>query len=83
MRLLTILILFLTLQSNAAVYYISNAGNTTNSGTATNATWSLAKLNSMWGSIVAGDQILFNRGETFNGSINIGKSGAAGKPITI
>ncbi len=36
---------------------------------------SISKLNSMFGSFVAGDEILFKRGEVFSGSINITKAG--------
>lgn len=60
-------------------YYFSNSGN--DSRTPTQAQnpatpWkTIAKLNSYLSSINPGDSILFNRGETFPGTIKINKSG--------
>lgn len=42
---------------------------------------SINKLNAIFSSLQPGDEILFKRGETFYGSINITKSGAQGRPI--
>lgn len=66
----------------AATYYVdSSAGNDANTGTATSAPWkTLAKVTSF--SFKAGDNVLFKRGETWRGHINIPSSGASGSPIT-
>lgn len=67
--------------SFAATYYMSNSGNDTNTGLTTLQAWAtLAKVNAA--TFVPGDQILFERGSTFYGSITVKKSGLAGKPIT-
>lgn len=41
----------------------------------------LNKLNAFFNNINPGDSILFERGEIFNGSINVTKSGTSGAPI--
>lgn len=65
----------------ASIYYISNSGNDSNSGLTTLLPWaSLAKVNSS--AFKPGDQILFQRGSTFYGSLTVKNSGAAGNPIT-
>lgn len=43
----------------------------------------LSKLNSFFSSFVAGDTILFKRGEVFSGEIIVNKSGTASAPITL
>jgi parallel beta-helix repeat protein len=68
-------------------YFSSSTGN--DSYTSTQAQnqatpWkSIAKLNSFFSSIVAGDNIYFMRGETFYGTIVVNKSGTSGYPIFI
>jgi parallel beta-helix repeat protein len=65
----------------AAVYYVSNTGSDANSGLATTAPWQTsANVNST--PFAPGDQILFERGGIFYGSITINASGVAGNPIT-
>lgn len=76
-------LLLLSFSTRAANWYISATGNNTSGNSPANAWTSIAKLNASWASINPGDFILFNRGETFYGQINIGKSGTAGNPITI
>jgi parallel beta-helix repeat protein len=66
-------------------YFSSSAGN--DSRTAVQAQsplspWkTISKLNATFSSFLPGDSILFNRGEVFNGSISIQKSGTAAQPI--
>ena len=74
---------FLLVQSVAigqVTYYVSGAGNDANGGT-TVATplRTLSKVNSL--SLLAGDTVLFRRGDTFRGTLTIRQSGQAGKPI--
>ncbi|HEY5371944.1 MAG TPA: right-handed parallel beta-helix repeat-containing protein [Hanamia sp.] len=68
--------------ANATNYYLSNSGNDANTGTDPSAPWqTLNKLNS-FKNLKPGDNVLFNRGDTFYGSITISNSGTAGNPIT-
>jgi hypothetical protein len=81
-----LLTLFITIcfAANATTYYISANGNDAYSGTSSSTPWkSLSKLNSFFGSLSPGDNVLLNRGETFYGNITISKSGSSGSPITI
>ncbi len=80
--LLAILIVHFSMLSFAATYYVSSTGNDSNSGLATTLAWkTMAKVNSA--TFKAGDQILFNRGEIFYGSLTISQSGVSGSPITL
>jgi len=64
-----------------AIYYISATGNDLANGTTTGTPWqTLTKVNST--TFSAGDQILFQRGCTFYGSLTINQSGTTGNPIT-
>jgi hypothetical protein len=82
MKLLLLLLFPFSLQ--ATTYYFSTSGNDANSGTSTGTPWqTLAKFNSFIASAVAGDIFLFNRGDTFYGSIKINKAGSSGNPITL
>jgi|GEM_PF-1600425 len=66
--------------SNATIYYISSSGNDANSGTSQGESWrSLEKINSY--NFNPGDQILFNRGDTWRGTLIVNASGTAGNPI--
>src|SRR5665213_3489094 len=68
--------------ADAKNYYISNSGNDANSGTDLSTPWqTLNKVNS-FKSFSPGDNILFNKGDTFYGSITISNSGTSGNPIT-
>jgi parallel beta-helix repeat protein len=66
---------------NATKYYVSSSiGNDVNSGTSPASPWkSLAKVNSF--SPLPGDEILFRRGDEWNGTITVNASGTAGNPI--
>src|SRR6478672_2694174 len=82
------LLLFTFSMAKATTYYFSAvSGN--DSYTATQAKnsstpWkSIAKLNSIFSTLLPGDAVLFKRGETFYGSITINKSGTSSAPITI
>jgi len=79
--LLSLLAILFSLINYAATYYISNAGNDSNSGLTTDQSWkTLEKVNSK--TFIPGDNILFKRGDTFYGSITVKKSGNSGHPIT-
>jgi parallel beta-helix repeat protein len=67
--------------SMATIYYVSSTGNDANSGLTTALPWkTLIKVNSRI--FFAGDQILFNKGDTFHGSITVNGSGTSVNPIT-
>jgi len=81
--LIIIFLLFTTIAS-ATDYYISSSGNDTNNGLTSSAAWqTIAKVNSTFSTIKPGDKILFNRGDTFYGTLIVTASGSAGNPITI
>lgn len=72
--------LFFQLNLSATIYYVSNTGSDANNGTSISTPWqSINKVNSF--SFVAGDKILFNKGNIFYGTIIVKTSGAAGNPI--
>lgn len=74
----------LSFSASAKSFYVAANGNNNNNGTSASTPWqSIAKVNASFGSIVAGDSILFRRGDTFYGAIVVGKSGASGRPIVI
>lgn len=81
------LLLISILSSYAAIaknYYIAANGNDGNAGTSATTPWrTIAKVNASFGSIVAGDSILFRSGDSFYGALVIGKSGSSGRPIVI
>ena len=63
-----------------ATYYIKNSGNDANTGLSDAQAWTFAKLETF---VPAnGDVILFNRGETFFGTLILLKSGISGSGIT-
>ena len=84
-QLFSVLFIISCLTASAKNYYISSvSGNDANSGTSTTAAWkTITKLNSSFSTLLPGDAVLFNRGETFYGSIIVSKSGSSGSPIVI
>ena len=66
-----------------STYYISPTGNDSNSGTAISSPWkSIGKVNSA--SFKAGDNVLFQGGQTFNGTLDFSShdAGNASTPVT-
>jgi|688.fasta_scaffold30762_7 hypothetical protein len=81
-RLVLFLAIFASTLSNAATYYVSPSGNDSNNGTTITTPWkTIGKVNTR--QLVAGDQILFERGGTFRGTLNINYSGTDGNPILV
>ena len=77
---ITALFLFFAYTGSATTYYVSNSGSDSNSGTSSSSPWrTLVKVNSFYPKL--GDRILFNRGDTFYGSITVKNSGVSGSPI--
>jgi parallel beta-helix repeat protein len=81
---LSIAFLFISTVISATDYYISLSGNDSNNGLSPAAPWkTITKLNSAFATIKPGDRILFNRGDTFYGTITINKPGSSLTPIII
>jgi hypothetical protein len=89
MRPILVLLLVCVLNTVSATdyYFSSTSGNDSYSSAQAqnpNTPWqSLSKLNSVFGSLNPGDVVYLKRGDVFYGSINVGKSGSSGAPITI
>ncbi len=82
---ITFVLIFLGLASFASAtdYYVKTGGNDLNSGTSDVTAWAtLDKVNSAFSSFKPGDRIMFKSGDTFFGTLRIGKSGVSGSPIT-
>jgi hypothetical protein len=81
MKLVYTILLFLSFQSNATIYYVSNAGSDVANGTSTGTSWqTISKVNSS--TFAAGDQILFKKGDIWNERLNPPSSGSSGNVIT-
>jgi len=78
-----IFILILSIISSlvsATTYYVSSVGNDNANGTSTSTSWAtLSKVNAH--TFVAGDNILFNRGDTWYGTLTISQSGTSNSRI--
>lgn len=75
-KVLTILLICFFAQVHATIYYVSATGSDANNGTSTSTPFqTITKVNSL--PLVAGDQILFNRGDTFYGTISVNQSGSS------
>jgi len=74
-----------TLDTSKNSYYVNIVnGNDLNSGTTENTAWkTITRVNTALTTLPAGYAIRFRKGDTWYGTINIGKSGAANFPITI
>ena len=70
--------------ANATNYYISTDGNDANTGTSQAQAWkTIGRMTQSIFSLQPGDQILFKRGGTYSGKLEIPLSGTAAQPITI
>ena len=77
---LLILILFIGLTSQATIYYVSATGSDSANGLTEGTAWqTLTKVNVQ--TFVAGDQILFKKGDGWYGVLNINQSGSVGNVI--
>ncbi len=85
MKYLLIILSFLSLPLFGTDYYVATSGSDAATGLI-GAPWAtIAKVNSVWAAatFAPGDNIYFNRGDTFYGTITIAESGTDGSPITI
>jgi hypothetical protein len=62
-------------------FYIASTGNDSNAGTIGSPWLTIAKVNAA--TLIPGDQVLFNGGDTFSGSLLIETSGESGSPIIV
>jgi hypothetical protein len=69
--------------SKAATYYVdASAGDDSRSGLSSSLAWrSVAKVNAA--DLGPGDSVLFRRGQTFSGELDVSGSGRQGEPITL
>ncbi|MBU3714435.1 MAG: hypothetical protein FGM46_05745, partial [Ferruginibacter sp.] len=84
-------LLILSFFAKATDYYVSTSGNNANNGTSPNTSWqTLSKVQTVCnnGTIVAGDRVLFKKGDIFTGTLLVSniwgysaKSGTASNPI--
>ena len=69
---------------NAAIYYVSPTGNDALSGTTQANAWkTIDKVNTVYTSFQPGDQILFQRGGVFRGTLLVWASGSSANQIII
>lgn len=78
-----LLILLFPVYSSATNIYFATAGSDGGAGTKLSPYKTIGKLNSIFSSLAAGDSVLFNRGDTFYGSIIVNKSGTNGSRIVL
>src|ERR1035437_5600261 len=70
--------LVLSTIASATDYYISSSGNDSNNGLSSSTPWkTITKVNSSFSTLKPGDRILFNRGDTFYGTLIVNGSGDA------
>ncbi len=75
-------ILISTATASAATYYVSNAGKDTNDGLSANTAWrTIEKVNQT--NFLPGDEILFEKGGVWSGSLWMSSSGEKDAPITV
>jgi parallel beta-helix repeat protein len=83
---LFILFLFASSLAGATDYYVKSTGSNSNTGLSDAQAWqTISKVNSEWaaGTFLAGDRILFNKGDTFTGTLTVASSGSSLNNITI
>lgn len=73
---------FFVQRVSAATYYVSSSsGNDTNTGLSTSTPWkTVAKVNAA--ALVAGDSVVFKKGDVWRERLTLMKSGTQGSPIT-
>ncbi|MBL7981514.1 MAG: right-handed parallel beta-helix repeat-containing protein [Flavobacteriales bacterium] len=75
-RTLAAIFLLVPLFGHAVVYYVSPSGNDSNNGTSQATPWrTIARVNTLGAGINAGDQVLFQRGGTYRGRLNVNDNG--------
>lgn len=68
--------------ANATTYYVSPTGNDANNGSSQAQAWrTIARVQQHMVQFAPGDQVLFQRGGIYSGTLSIYRSGASGQPI--
>ena len=81
-KLIYILLLIPSLLAGQTNYYFSNSGDdVTGEGTIGNPWATITKVNTEMVNYLAGDSILFERGDTFYGNVHIETAGSVGSPV--
>lgn len=83
---LVILFAILTIPLSATDYYVKSTGNDSYTGLSDAQAWkTISKVNTVWaaGTFAPGDSILFNRGDTFYGTLIVTESGTSANDIII
>lgn len=83
MKLVYIIFLFICVAGNSTNYYFSTSGSDGAAGSIGSPWQTISKFNSYFSSLSPGDSVLFKRGETFYGCLQISRSGSSGSPIKI
>ncbi|GAB3786441.1 hypothetical protein GCM10028818_49850 [Spirosoma horti] len=64
------------------IYYVASSGNDSNNGRSSDTPFqTISKINSL--SLQPGDQVLFRRNDTFQGSLQLRQSGTSTNPIVV
>ena len=84
-KITVILFLLINVSVFATNYYVKTGGDDAANGDISHPWATVNKVNTVWtaGTFNSGDSILFNRGDTFYGTITVKESGSAGNPIVI
>jgi len=83
-KVLLFLFCLISTVASATDYYVSASGNDSANGLSSSTPWkTLSKVNAEFERLLPGDRILFNRGDTFYGTLIISKSGSSAGSITI
>lgn len=70
--------------AEAVTYYVAHDGSDTNAGTSSTSPWkSITRMNQARFNLLPGDQILFKRGGTYEGTLEIPLSGTASQHIVV
>lgn len=86
-KIITILLLFISTNCFATNYYVANSGNDSNNGLATGTAWkTIAKINGF--TFSSGDSVFLNKGDTWNerliipsSHLNFSSYGTGNKPL--
>jgi hypothetical protein len=68
--------------AQAVTYYVSPSGNDSNNGTSQSQAWrTIGRVQQAMNGLQPGDQVLFERGGIYPGTLDISKSGTAAAPL--
>jgi hypothetical protein len=83
-RLLVLLAVLVPGLARSAQYFVSPTGSDSNSGTSQAQAWrTIARVQQHMQQIMPGDEILFQRGGKYPGTLSIGRSGTVAQPIVV